>query len=373
MDFGPIEVMACGGTFGLPTIGHKDMWQKAAKAAKKLVIVIANNPDKHPIFSTREIIEMVTAMTADLPNVEIHATRNEYLVRYAKKIGATHVFRGLRDGKDFGEEQIARGVNHFIEPGIDTEYFIPDTDKLEISSSMVLNLVGFEGWEKIVAHYVPGIVLAKLKDWHYTRQHWQAFWNAVDAQDDQTIMWNNLVSRYGEDHRAYHNLSHITHCLREFDRVKHLAKDPLALEMAIWYHDIRYDAHAKDNELRSAKFAQAAARKMGLDDEFGKRVYKMIEQTTHKPTYSTQDINLLLDIDLAIFGQPQKIYDHYEQGIREEYGWVPYDEFAAARIKILKSFLDRNAIFSDNGDFFREEYEIKARKNLKHAIKNLSQ
>ena len=47
---GPIETIVSGGTFGLPTNGHKDMWWKAARSAKKLVIVIANNPGEKPDF-----------------------------------------------------------------------------------------------------------------------------------------------------------------------------------------------------------------------------------------------------------------------------------------------------------------------------------
>ena len=153
---------------------------------------------------------MVTAIVADIPNAEVRVMKNKYLCVTLNEIGATHVFRGLRDYKDLSEEQVARSVNKVIAPNIDGDYFIPDADKFEISSSMVLSLIGFEGWEEIVSHYVHPVVLIKLINWHYTRQHWFRFWNEIDAQDDRTVMWNNIVSRYGEDHRSYHNLTHIT-------------------------------------------------------------------------------------------------------------------------------------------------------------------
>ncbi len=371
---GPIRTLISGGTFGLPTKGHEDMWWKAARSAEKLIIVIANNPGKSPIFSNREIFEMVTTIVAGIPNAEVRVVKNKYLVRYAQEIGATHVFRGLRDYKDLSEEQVARSVNKVIAPDIDGDYFIPDADKFEISSSMVLSLVGFEGWEKLVANYVHPAVLAKLIDWYYVRQHWRQFWNAIDAQDDETVMWNNIASRYGEDHRAYHNLLfHITQALREFDQVRHLANDPLAVEMALWYHDIKYDPRRNDNEAQSAKFARAAARKMGLEDDFGEKVADLIENATMNGTHWTPDTWLLHDIDFSILGQPPEVYNRYAQGIREEYGYVDNKTYCQGRKEVLFSILKSKHlgnIFMKQ--HFRDNYEAEATKNILREISNLN-
>lgn len=369
---GPIETIISGGAFGLPTNGHEDMWRKAARSAEKLVIVIANNPGKNPIFSNREILEMITTIVSDIPNVKVRIMKNKYLVRYAQEIGATHVFRGLRDYKDLSEEQVARSVNKVIAPSIDAEYFIPDADKFQISSSMVLSLVGFEGWEKLVANYVHPAVLAKLIDWHYVRQHWHRFWSAVDAQDDEKVMWNNIATRYGEDHRAYHNLSHITQCLRMFDEVSHLAQDPLAVEMAIWYHDIKYDPKRDDNEARSAKFARAAARKIGLEDDFGEKVGDLIENTVMSGTHWTPDTWLLRDIDFSILGQPNEVYKRYARGIREEYGHVDDQAYREGRTKVLRAILESKPLgkIFMNG-YFRDNFEIMAKTNILAEIERI--
>jgi len=371
---GPIKTIISGGTFGLPTNGHEDMWRKAARSAEKLVIVIADNPGKNPIFSNRTIFEMVTAIVSDIPNAEVRIMKNKYLVRYASEIGATHVFRGLRDYKDLSEEQVARSVNKVIAPNIDADYFIPDADKFEISSSMVLSLVGFEGWEEIVAHYVHPAVLANLIDWHYAHQHWHRFWNEIDAQDDEKVMWNNITSRYGEDHRAYHNLLfHIVLALRQFDQVKHLADDPLAVEMAIWYHDIKYDPKRSDNETQSTKFARAAARKMGLEDDFGEKVADLIENATMNGTHWTPDTWLLHDIDFSILGQTPEVYNRYAQGIREEYGYVDNKTYCQGRKEVLFSILKSKHlgnIFMKQ--HFRDNYEAEATKNILREISNLN-
>lgn len=372
---GPIETIISGGTFGLPTNGHRDMWQKAARSAEKLVIVIANNPGKKSIFSSREIFGMVKAIVADIPNAEVCLVKDKYLVRYAEEIGATHVFRGLRDYKDLAEEQVARSVNRVIAPDVDSEYFIPDADKFQISSSMVLSLVGFEGWEELVANYVHPVVLAKLIDWHYVRQHWHRFWNAVDAQDDETVMWNNITSRYGEDHRAYHNLLfHIALALREFDKVKHLAEDPLALEMAIWYHDIKYDPKRSDNEARSADFARAAARKMGLADSFGRKAANLITNANYAgghATFSNRDTRLFYNIDYSILGEHPVVYGQYADAIREEFSHVSDVEFASGRTTVLRNILGfGNNIFTLN--CFHDRLETQAQTNIQAEIERLN-
>lgn len=123
MDTGPIEVIISGGTFGLPTYGHLEMWLEAARTARKLMIVIANNPGKKPIFSPRERLEMISAMVSDIPNVEIRVVGNKYLVRFAKEVGATDVFRGVRNNNDLLEEQIANSVNRLIEPNVSCKLY----------------------------------------------------------------------------------------------------------------------------------------------------------------------------------------------------------------------------------------------------------
>ena len=75
------------------------------------------------------------------------------------------------------------------------------------------------------------------------------------------------------------------------------------------------------------------------------------------------------DIDLAILGQSPDLFGAYDRGIREEYSWVPEDDYRKGRIAVLQSFLERKSIYST--DYFRSEYEEKARKNLCRAILRL--
>jgi predicted metal-dependent HD superfamily phosphohydrolase len=73
-------------------------------------------------------------------------------------------------------------------------------------------------------------------------------WRAAGVQQDSKQLFIEIERRYSEPHRAYHNRLHIDECLQEFDRMRGEARNPIALELAIWFHDVIYDPRATDNE-----------------------------------------------------------------------------------------------------------------------------
>jgi predicted metal-dependent HD superfamily phosphohydrolase len=75
-------------------------------------------------------------------------------------------------------------------------------------------------------------------------------------------VWAELLPRYSEPHRHYHNVQHIEECLREFEFGQHLAADPAAVELAILFHDAIYDPRRSDNEEQSAQLAIALLTEM---------------------------------------------------------------------------------------------------------------
>src|SRR5438128_12245744 len=96
------------------------------------------------------------------------------------------------------------------------------------------------------------------------KERWLRYWSAAGAQGSPEPVWADLSKRYTERHRAYHTLRHIEQCLVEFDEVRREAVDPIAVELALWYHDAVYDPHARDNEERSAVLAESVAAAAGL-------------------------------------------------------------------------------------------------------------
>jgi predicted metal-dependent HD superfamily phosphohydrolase len=201
------------------------------------------------------------------------------------------------------------------------------------------------------------------------KDRWLTFWARAGAAGDPLPPWEFLSARYGEPHRAYHTLRHVAHCLDELGAARALARDPVAVEMALWYHDVVYDPRAKDNEERSAEIAARAAVAMGLPAAAGLRVADLIRVSTHAGLAPDPDAQLFADIDLSILGQPAEAFDEYERQVRAEYAWVPDPAFRAGRAAILQSFLDRPSIYAS--EFFRRTYEESARRNLSRSLQKL--
>ncbi|HEY4514613.1 MAG TPA: N-methyl-D-aspartate receptor NMDAR2C subunit [Candidatus Paceibacterota bacterium] len=200
-------------------------------------------------------------------------------------------------------------------------------------------------------------------------QRWTTLWKRLGARGEVNTVYKNLALRYSEPHRAYHTLEHIGHCLDEFEQIRHLATNPDAVELALWYHDAIYDTKAKDSEERSAVLALEMARDASLPDNFGQSVANLILATKHSDSPTDPDAQLLVDIDLSILGRSEKKFDEYELQVRREYEWVPKNAFVTGRSAILKSFLDRPTIYSTQ--FFRNKYEAQARRNITRSLAHL--
>ena len=182
-------------------------------------------------------------------------------------------------------------------------------------------------------------------------------------------VFGNITSRYSEPHRAYHILNHIDQMLKEFNDGMHLAKDPEAVEFAIWFHDFIYETKSQTNESDSAGCAARILTILCCPSGFTNKVKQLILATKHDVAPTDNDAMLLVDLDFSILGQPESVFDEYEKQIRKEYEWVPAEVFAAKREKILRSFLNRPSIY--NLPHFREKYEKQARENLQRSLNHL--
>lgn len=151
------------GSFDPPTAGHIWMIREGVRLFDELVVAIGTNPEKQPLFSVPERLAMLRAATRGIKRVRFVNFDREFLIARARRIGAQFLLRGLRNKDDYEFERAMRHVNADIHPGITTVFLMPPREIAEVSSSMVKSLVGPRGWEKIVARYVPPVVLAKLK------------------------------------------------------------------------------------------------------------------------------------------------------------------------------------------------------------------
>jgi predicted metal-dependent HD superfamily phosphohydrolase len=200
-------------------------------------------------------------------------------------------------------------------------------------------------------------------------QYWNPRWRDLKAVGDPVVWHRRLIDAYSEKRRHYHNLQHLDECLGELYSVRSLATQPAIVEMALWFHDAVYDPRSGTNEEDSASLAVDCFTAAHLPTESVEAVRQLILCTkTHQPNAGA-DAALLVDIDLAILGQPPARFWAYEQGIKAEYSWVPEETYVQKRTEILASFLRRPTIYRT--DPLKQKYELMARTNLESAINRL--
>lgn len=198
---------------------------------------------------------------------------------------------------------------------------------------------------------------------------WDALLRSAGSDRPAPEWYDRLRNAYGEPQRYYHNHQHIAECLAEFDEAGHLAKEPAAVELALWFHDAVYDPRAGNNEEQSAVLATKCLQECGIALPIINRVGQFIMTTKSHETGTDQDAKLMVDVDLSILGRDEKRFFEYEDQIQKEYAWVPAPVFASKRAEILQRFLDRSHVFAT--EWFRQKYENPARRNLEASIVRL--
>lgn len=180
-----------------------------------------------------------------------------------------------------------------------------------------------------------------------------------------------LLRAYSAPHRFYHNLEHLEQVLRVIEEMSFLSRNTTALLLAAWFHDFVYDSTNQNNEEKSAAEAEVCLGKLKLPISLIKTVRELILITKkHWPQTGDIDQYILLDADLAIFGTAPVIYQSYLQKVRQEYAWVPIEEYRKKRQEILQIFLDRDRIYFT--DYWCDKFEAQARKNIEAEIAYLT-
>ncbi|MEM9319088.1 MAG: pantetheine-phosphate adenylyltransferase [Pseudomonadota bacterium] len=153
------------GTFDPITLGHLDVIKRACKLVDRLVIGVAINRDKGPLFTLEERVEMVEAEVAELSvrsGVEIVAHPFEnLLIDCAQDVGAQMIIRGLRAVADFEYEFQMVGMNRKLRPEITTVFLMAEAEHQAIASKLVKEIARLGGE---VSHFVTPAVDAALKD-----------------------------------------------------------------------------------------------------------------------------------------------------------------------------------------------------------------
>ena len=148
------------GTFDPITNGHIDLVYRASRLFDRVVVAVAANENKHPLFNQAERVAMACAAFAELTNVEVEGF-DSLLVNYVRQRGATVILRGLRAVSDFEYEFQLAGMNRRLAPDIETLFLTPAEKYTYISSSLVKEVARHGG---DVSSFVNGAVMAALNE-----------------------------------------------------------------------------------------------------------------------------------------------------------------------------------------------------------------
>jgi pantetheine-phosphate adenylyltransferase len=132
------------GSFDPPTRGHEDLVRRSLDLADRLIVAVALNVVKQPLFSVEERLEMLRAAVGDDSRVSLQSF-NGLLAEFAKRVGATIIVRGLRAVSDFEYEFQMALMNRQLHPSLETVFLVPAVDLTYLSSSLVREVAKFGG------------------------------------------------------------------------------------------------------------------------------------------------------------------------------------------------------------------------------------
>lgn len=198
----------------------------------------------------------------------------------------------------------------------------------------------------------------------------------VDDRDEIAI---EILARYREPWRHYHDVRHLTDVLAGIDVLRRHCPDPATVELAGWFHDAVYlvpgvdGATAEDtaqNEERSARLARERLAE-ALPDSIVTEVVRLVRLTvTHDPAPDDPNGSVLCDADLAVLARPAAAYDRYCGDVRREYAHVPDDAFRTGRLAALRALTRSDRLYrTDAGCSL---WERAARANLDREMDALA-
>ena len=150
------------GTFDPITNGHLDLVERASRMFDRILVAVAENCNKGPLFTLEERVAMAQSSLAGLSGVEVIGF-DTLLVECARRTESRVILRGLRAVSDFEFEFQLAGMNRHLGPEIETVFMTPSERYAFISSSLIREIARFGG---DVSAFVPGPVLTALSQKH---------------------------------------------------------------------------------------------------------------------------------------------------------------------------------------------------------------
>lgn len=147
------------GSFDPITNGHLDLIERGARIFHELVVSVLRNPEKDPLFSLAERVEIIKEVTRAHSNVSVD-TFDGLLVEHARQVGANTILRGIRAISDYEYELQMALMNRRLAPEVETVFMMPAQRYTFVSSRLVKEVFLLGGG---IEDLVPAIVLDRLR------------------------------------------------------------------------------------------------------------------------------------------------------------------------------------------------------------------
>lgn len=149
-----MRIAICPGSFDPATNGHIDIIKRAGSLFDKVIVAVLNNPNKKPLFSVEERVELLKKTCCSIENVEIDSFSG-LLIDYAKSKNANAIVKGLRAVSDFEYELQMALMNKKLNPEVETVFVMTSSKYSYLSSSLVKEVAQYGG---CIKGLVPDII-----------------------------------------------------------------------------------------------------------------------------------------------------------------------------------------------------------------------
>ncbi len=148
------------GSFDPPTRGHEDLIRRSLALADRVIVAVAANSAKQPLFSVEDRLAMLRAAVGTESRISVE-TFEGLLADFAKQLGASVVVRGLRAVSDFEYEFQMALMNRQLHPSLETVFLVPAVDLTYLSSSLVREVARYGGDVSALVHPAVAEALAR--------------------------------------------------------------------------------------------------------------------------------------------------------------------------------------------------------------------
>ena len=138
------RVAIYAGSFDPITRGHEDLMHRSLEFVDRLVVAVAVNSSKSPLFTIDERVSLIRAAVGDEPRIEVRSFGG-LLVDFAREVRASLLIRGLRAVSDFEYEYQMALMNRHLSPKLETVFMVPSLDTTYISASLVREVARYGG------------------------------------------------------------------------------------------------------------------------------------------------------------------------------------------------------------------------------------